>query len=275
MGLLLAAACGESSVGSSAPPLCGGGSAFDSGIPDYPVVPEMDEQTFASEYVKAYCDAIRRCCEAAQVAFGQSDCEAAAQAELDALKSGGSRHFDPSAGAQCIAGLKWFGEVCPMTGTITLLGPGIICGGVYVGTLPAAAPCSSRNECQPPPGGSAMCLRVSPNAPNVCVTFTNDRGPGETCTRFSEATAVHHDCIEGYECDETTGVCEAECTGGLGANCQSQTCAAGLRCDPGTYRCVAISPTGGACSDDLDCWDTCSDGVCTIELNASSCYSAR
>lgn len=275
-GLLVPTACGDSSAGNDDAPLCGGGSAFDSGIPDYPAAAEtIDEATFASAYVKAYCDAMQSCCEAAQVAFGRSGCEAAAQAELETFEGRGAAQFDPSTGAQCIAGLKWFGEVCPVMGAIAVLGPAMICGGVYVGTLPAGAPCSSRTQCQPPEGGTAMCLPIVAGGPSVCVTVTSDRGPGETCTRYSEATAEYRGCVEGYECDEATGVCKAECRGGLGANCQSQACAAGLRCDLGTYRCVAVSVPGGPCSSDLDCWDTCSDGVCRIELSAKSCYSGR
>jgi hypothetical protein len=206
---------------------------------------------------------------------GGSGCEAAAQAELETFEGRGAAQFDPSTGAQCIAGLKWFGEVCPVMGAIAVLGPAMICGGVYVGTLPAGAPCSSRTQCQPPEGGTAMCLPIVAGGPSVCVTVTSDRGPGETCTRYSEATAEYRGCVEGYECDEAIGVCKAECRGGLGANCQSQACAAGLRCDLGTYRCVAVSVPGGPCSSDLDCWDTCSDGVCRIELSAKSCYSGR
>jgi hypothetical protein len=267
----LLGACSSSDSGPAGSGMCGGGTPYDGGIPDAPQVDALDEATFQTEYVDAWCDAMEGCCQAEAVTFGRTACETKAAETVAGLQNGIAQ-YDAEAGATCISMLRWFELVCPKLGTLSSLAPGIACGGVYTGTLAAGAPCTNRSDCAPPAGGSALCLTVGYPGQKVCQVFLSDRGPGEKCTRLIDDAVEHHGCVDGYDCNEDTGVCEKECDGGLGASCADQGCVSGLRCDD-TDHCVEVTPIGGQCTGALQCYGSCDNGVCTLGLDAEACYS--
>lgn len=264
-------ACSSSDNTSAGGGLCGGGTPYDSGIPDAPQVNALDEAAFQTEYVDAWCDAMEGCCQAAGVTFGRAACETKAAESVAGLKKGIAK-YDAERGATCISVMRWYGLVCPKLGPLSSLASGIVCGGVYTGALAAGTPCNDRSDCAPPEGGSALCLTVGYPGQKVCQVFLSDRGPGEKCTRLIDDDVEHHGCVDGYDCNEDTGVCERECEGGLGASCAEQGCASGLRCDDSDH-CAEVTPLGGQCTGALQCYGSCDNGVCTLGLDAEACYS--
>jgi hypothetical protein len=236
-----------------------------------PTVAPMDEVTFLDTYVKTLCGGLETCCASGQVPFGREACEADARATAEGLR-GANGVYDSVSGAACISSLRWFGTVCPTTGSIAIIGPGMECGGVYHGTVAPGSGCSERTDCATPPGGLAICLPVSYPGPHVCRTFVADRGPGDPCTRMIDDEIEFHSCVAGSDCDEDTGRCEAECQAGPGSPCEVGDCATGLTCDD-TGHCVALKTAGEPCTESGECYGTCKEGLCSLGMDAKTCYS--
>jgi hypothetical protein len=269
VGFPLLGACGSSDTDpSNVAPVCEA-TPYDSGIPDVPVVPPMDEATFVSTYVKTFCDALESCCAAGNVGFGRAACEADATSELDALKDD---TYVPEGGALCIGAVTWFGQVCPTMGLLSALAVTFGCNAAYNGTSPAGGSCNNATDCAAPPGGGVLCAPLDGTqigSPKVCQTTVVDRGAGEKCTRLIEDVAEIHSCVDGYDCDEDRGICVADCDGGLGEPCGS--CQAGLHCAGGV--CVKSKYAGESCSNDIECFGSCESGVCRLGLTPAICYS--
>ncbi len=120
------------------------------------------------------------------------------------------------------------------------------------GTLAANAPCENDYQCPP----NAACWTPQEFGYNACGPSTcfavSDR-VDEPCTPLPNTTASL--CLPGVvTCVQ--GTCAAY--GAQGEPCGDDSlpaCAAGLRCDAASSKCVAIT-AGGACGEDFDCFAT-------------------
>jgi|GEM_PF-3928101 len=216
-------------------------------------------EAFCATYTDALCDWYRTC-------IGPTlDCDtwlplANLERECgDALVSldQGFLDFDGHTAAACLELIEGLG--CDEGSPIFSPAIRALCYEAFSGTVAIDGECTVAeypplfDECD-----DGFCFRTESEAGEleclgVCAAYRNE---GQTCDQPGERCAVGLNCIEGY--------CVAP--NGLGEDCESNACEAGLSCpSQPPYTCRELGELGGACTDSGDCgWP----GVCIEEVCA-------
>jgi hypothetical protein len=201
-------------------------------------------------YVAAYCTAVRACCQRGGLgdAGALAGCETALAAAVTApyRESQGSLVVSP-------AGLQAWVAALQQTANDCLSPPNAVWNGVWMGTRAIGQPCSMSDEC------------MTGSAPTACVVAgsTADGGtpPGvcHAAPHGSLGGACGSSCATGYSCSFTVYTSDP--------NAPTALCYAsdGLRCDPITSTCVALTALGAPCTSSSDCGD---DAYCSTTCKA-------
>jgi hypothetical protein len=184
----------------------------------------------ADQLANAFCDNIGGCCQAAAIAFDLASCKANI---LSTVSQGLAREmspnirYDANAAGACVAAYASGVKSCKPSNSIDTA-----CSRVFVGSLPAGAPCSLDDECARPTGGTAFCDGGD----------STNGGPSGTCSAASaSATSAHGKLGES---------CAASCPSG---DTCTVTSAGGGTGTPSPAMSVCYSDDGLYCSVDTTC----------------------
>jgi hypothetical protein len=181
--------------------------------------------------VKAFCDAARDCCSAAEEPAELDQCESSF-AQRDATFAAldrGTATVDQAGLAGCLAAYQQAATKCEANPVLSA------CAGLVHGTRKEHEKCADVGECARAPGEAVACVIAEADAKEgVCAKVPHGK-PGDTCLNT---------CRMGDNCSFTSfGATEASVT------CFEQD---GLFCSFDDGRCVAITALGAPCEDD-DC----------------------
>lgn len=226
------------------------------------------------QLANAFCDNIGGCCQAAGIAFDLAECKANI---LSVVSQGLAREmspnirYDANAAGACVAAYASVVKSCKSSNSIETA-----CTGVFVGSLPAGAPCTVDDECASPAGSAAFCDGGD---------STNGGASGTCSVTSASATSAHGklgescaaSCPSGTTCAATgpsaaggsgtgppiTSVCYSDdglyCSANatcqpliaVGQPCSFDGCVNGAFCGAGV--CTAGKADGAACTFDTEC----------------------
>ncbi|HEY1695925.1 MAG TPA: hypothetical protein VGG39_27345 [Polyangiaceae bacterium] len=192
-----------------------------------------------SDFASQYCALLSTCCAGAGLPSNPQQCTELSAAAV----SQGS--YSAADGQTCIAQLQAeqsAGTLCSDLGaSIPQCQTAFQAAG---GTTAPGGTCTSDTDCAPASGGSATCFTNFDSS-------SSGGTPTQVCVQTKKGQAGDGPCIGDTQADVT--VYEWSGTAGppsLGYLCDPAT---GTRCDQTTQKCLALMPTGSACSDDSTC----------------------
>jgi hypothetical protein len=236
-----------------------------------------------SQLADAVCNNIGSCCNAAAIAFDLATCKrnvmtTTSQSLLE--EDSPNIKYDAEAAGRCIALYASFFKSCKEPEGTEIEAA---CGDVFVGSLPAGAPCTSSDECAHPANSGVECTMDGPagqTAQSLCVvsSFTasvhgklggacnGNCSTGDDCSSTGPASGtgtgptppVLASCYadDGLQCDFTSQTCQPLIA--IGQPCSFEGCVAGAYCAASV--CAPFKADGAPCADAIEC----SSGTCSF-----------
>lgn len=261
----------------------------------------VNREQFPQEYARAYCSAIKPCCDRAKVPQVMQECVNALQGSLEISFAGYDSRlvYHADAAGRCVRDVAAQLAGCGPTSVIPELTAE--CPGVFTGTAPVAAACSyvdgdlcqsnycQNNVCIEAPRGTSQAKLgeacdgdcwVDASGEKFCDFFGSsvcDNTAGLTCAGSGAAggdfvcaamlpigqACQSGTCVEGAYC-ANDGLCQPRIAVDSGPCRQApQACVKGAFCDEGLERCIALSDDGRGCTVDHRCKSgSCIDYIC-------------
>jgi hypothetical protein len=243
---------------------------------------QVTEDKFANLYAQALCTSLQHCCAENAVSFDYNACGKGWVAAVNNVLHGANAtgNYNAQLATQCIAEVNAAagGSCQPVPGSISDARG--TCQGIFAGTLPTGAPCTSPAQCAAIPGMTVTCAvvpsdagtsmgggqlpladpsvsiqgaTITPQDVAVCVALPPTMpsptactpGPGDLCIAMNSF------------CDPASHACAP--FNAMGAGCDPAFIAS---CLPGNFCtdmgggmgvCVAAGPVGSPCTDPAMC----------------------
>ena len=208
--------------------------------------------------LKAFCDAARDCCSAAEEAAELDECESSLPRRdaTFAVLDRGTATIDQAGLAGCLAAYQQAATKCEANPVLSA------CQGLVHGTRKENEACADVGDCARAQGEVVACVIADPMAnEGVCAKVPHGQS-GDTCLNT---------CRIGETCSFTSfGAIDS------GVTCFEQE---GLYCSSDVARCVAITALGAPCSYDECgsqnyCDDTCKKRSGLGEACTQTCLSS-
>jgi hypothetical protein len=227
--------------------------------------PPVPLDQFPQQYATAYCDSIAPCCKTAEIPYDALTCKSTATNSFTQIveqASGPNTTYDAVAAGNCLAALKATLQSCK---SLASAFQGSACQGIFKGTLPNGAMCTSSADCVSgycsisgvSSTGSDIEVCADPSLRSVnlpphgkagdacggdCLTLKSGSVSYMNCRSGTSTAAAYCFDQDGLHCSSATQTCVV--LPAIGAACPDGTCATGAYCDETTLTCAAQSDSG-------------------------------
>jgi hypothetical protein len=230
----------------------------------------VSEDHFAAEYAQALCTSLQPCCAENGVAYSYDECAAGWQTAVQALLTGpnATGNYNIQLATSCIDQVRAAqGATCqPLPGSLSAAR--VTCQGVFAGTLPLGAPCSSALQCQQMDGSVIACAVVPGDAGGGGGQLPLG-DPSVSLQGVSQGVTVQDVpiCVAEAPPDAAAPATPPACS--IQAAAGTDTCTStGGYCDPMAMTCMPFQMAGGMC--DPAVLSSCLPGNYCVAAGASA-----